>query len=65
MVGHVGWSPEIFWKATPYESSCAYIGHCQKNATGYYARSPTGWSQASIDEFKDDIAAAKLRFADR
>lgn len=65
MTGMVGWSPETFWKSTPYESSCAYIGNCRAQGAGYFAKSPSGWSQSDVDDFKGDIEEAKRRFPDK
>lgn len=63
-LGQIGWTPEVFWKATPYETSCAYIGWCRTNGAGYFGRGPGGWSQADLDSFKAEIEEAKKRFPD-
>ena len=49
-LGVLHWPPDQFWRATFYELSCAYIGHCRANGMGKWARREDGWTRAEIEE---------------
>lgn len=63
-LGVLHWDPDRFWRATFFELSCAYIGHCRSNGVGKWARRPDGWTRAEIDEHREQIDALRDKYPD-
>lgn len=54
------WTPDEFWKATPYEFSCAYVGYCQHNGMA-----PFDGSGDELEAFRDGVQRLKAKHPDR
>lgn len=60
----MGWKPDEFWSATPYELSNAYIGHCKRHNLGKWAPDSSGHSRAETERFTASLKKLKERFPD-